>query len=124
VADADRQTGRGRKGRARTSNGDSAEALGPGEGKAMIHSQRLAIFATIVEAGSISRAALELGCDKSVVSRQLTRLEAELGSRLIQRTTRGMALTEIGTLVLHEARQIDNALARIERLTGSVQRPI
>jgi DNA-binding transcriptional LysR family regulator len=90
----------------------------------MIHSQRLAIFATIVEAGSISRAALELGCDKSVVSRQLTRLEAELGSRLIQRTTRGMALTEIGTLVLHEARQIDNALARIERLTGSVQRPI
>lgn len=90
----------------------------------MIHSQRLAIFATIVEAGSISRAALELGCDKSVVSRQLTRLEAELGSRLIQRTTRGMALTEIGTLVLHEARQIDNALARIERLTGSVQRPM
>ena len=90
----------------------------------MIHSQRLAIFATIVEAGSISRAALELGCDKSVVSRQLTRLEAELGSRLIQRTTRGMALTEIGALVLHEARQIDSALARIERLTGSTQHPI
>jgi len=89
----------------------------------MIHSQRLAIFATIVQAGSISRAAIELGCDKSVVSRQLTRLEAELGSRLIQRTTRGMALTEIGNLVLHEARQIDSALARIERLTGSDQRP-
>jgi len=91
----------------------------------MIHSQRLAIFATIVQAGSISRAAAELGCDKSVVSRQLTRLEAELGSRLIQRTTRGMALTEIGSLVLQEARQIDSALARIERLTGSgVQRPL
>ena len=91
----------------------------------MIHSQRLAIFATIVEAGSISRAATELGCDKSVVSRQLTRLEAELGSRLIQRTTRGMTLTEIGSLVLHEARQIDGALARIEQLTGaSVQREI
>ena len=90
----------------------------------MIHSQRLAIFATIVQAGSISRAAIELGCDKSVVSRQLTRLEAELGSRLIQRTTRGMALTEIGNLVLHEARQIDSALARIERLTGSDQRHV
>jgi DNA-binding transcriptional LysR family regulator len=89
----------------------------------MIHSQRLAIFATIVEAGSISRAAMELGCDKSVVSRQLMRLEAELGSRLIQRTTRGMTLTEIGSLVLHEARQIDGALARIEQLTGvTVQR--
>lgn len=85
----------------------------------VIHPQRLSIFATIVQAGSISRAALALGCDKSAVSRQLTRLEAELGSQLIRRTTRGMALTEIGNLVLQEAREIDNALARIERLTGS-----
>ena len=88
----------------------------------MIHSQRLAIFAAVVEAGGITRAAVELGCDKSVVSRQLARLEAELGSRLIRRTTRGMALTEIGNLVLHEARQIDSALARIEQLTGAAQR--
>ena len=88
----------------------------------MIHSQRLAIFAAVVQAGGITRAAVELGCDKSVVSRQLARLEAELGSRLIRRTTRGMALTEIGNLVLHEARQIDSALARIEQLTGAAQR--
>jgi DNA-binding transcriptional LysR family regulator len=88
----------------------------------MIHSQRLAIFATVVQAGGITRAAIELGCDKSVVSRQLTRLEAELGSRLIRRTTRGMALTEIGNLVLQEARQIDSALARIEQLTGAARR--
>jgi molybdate transport repressor ModE-like protein len=88
----------------------------------MIHSQRLSIFATIVQAGSISRAAVELGCDKSVVSRQLTRLEAELGSQLIQRSTRGMALTEIGNLVLQEARQIDSALARIEQLTEAWHR--
>src|SRR5580693_5863107 len=88
----------------------------------MIHSQRLTVFTTIVQAGSISRAATELGCDKSVVSRQLTRLEAELGSRLIQRSARGMALTEIGNLVLHEARQIDSAMARIEQLTEAWQR--
>jgi DNA-binding transcriptional LysR family regulator len=88
----------------------------------MIHSQRLAIFATVVQAGGITRAAIELGCDKSVVSRQLTRLEAELGSRLIRRTTRGMALTEIGNLVLQEARQIDSALARIEQMTGAARR--
>jgi molybdate transport repressor ModE-like protein len=90
----------------------------------MIHSQRLAIFATIAQAGSISRAAEELGCDKSVVSRQLTRLEAELGSQLIRRTTRGMALTEIGQAVLREARQIDSALTRIGQLTGTEHRPI
>jgi DNA-binding transcriptional LysR family regulator len=88
----------------------------------MIHSQRLAIFATVVQAGGITRAAIELGCDKSVVSRQLARLEAELGSRLIRRTTRGMALTEIGDLVLQEARQIDSALARIEQLTGAARK--
>jgi DNA-binding transcriptional LysR family regulator len=88
----------------------------------MIHSRRLAIFATVVQAGGITRAAIELGCDKSVVSRQLARLEAELGSRLIRRTTRGMALTEIGDLVLREARQIDSALARIEQLTGAARK--
>lgn len=90
----------------------------------MIHAQRLSIFATIVEAGSISRAATELGCDKSAVSRQLTRLEAEVGSQLIRRTTRGMALTELGSLVLREARQIDSALARIEQLTGTTHRAL
>jgi molybdate transport repressor ModE-like protein len=90
----------------------------------MIHPQRLTIFSTIVQAGSISRAAAELGCDKSAVSRQLTRLEAELGSQLIRRTTRGMALTEFGALVLQEARQIDSALARIEQLTGAENRAI
>jgi molybdate transport repressor ModE-like protein len=83
----------------------------------VIHPQRLTIFSTIVQAGSISRAAAELGCDKSAVSRQLTRLEAELGSQLIRRTTRGMALTEFGSQVLREARQIDSALARIEKLS-------
>jgi DNA-binding transcriptional LysR family regulator len=82
----------------------------------MIHSQRLAIFATIVRSGGITRAASTLGCDKSVISRQLTRLEAELGSKLLRRTTRGMALTETGNLVLREARLIDRSIARIEQL--------
>lgn len=83
----------------------------------MLHPQRLAIFATIIQAGSISAAALQLGCGKSVVSRQLARLEQELGARLIQRSTRRLALTEIGEQVLHEALQIERALANIEQLT-------
>jgi molybdate transport repressor ModE-like protein len=84
----------------------------------MIHSQRLEIFATIIRAGSISRAATKLGCDKSVISRQLTRLEEELGSQLIHRTTRGLALTETGNLILKEARLIDRSIARIEQMTA------
>jgi len=90
----------------------------------MLNPQHLAIFAAVVQAGSISRAASELGCGKSVVSRQLARLEADLGARLIQRSTRRLALTEIGELVLQEARQIDRALTNIEQLTDQYQQQV
>ena len=83
----------------------------------MLNPQRLAIFAAIIQAGSISAAAIQLRCGKSVVSRQLAKLEEELGARLIQRSTRRLALTEIGDQVLHEARQIERALANIEHLS-------
>lgn len=83
--------------------------------------QRLAQFSAIVHAGSISRAALALGCGKSVLSRQLAKLEAELGARLIQRSTRRLMLTEIGELVFAQAQQIDKALANIEQLTEQHQ---
>lgn len=90
----------------------------------MFNTQRLAIFAAIVQAGSISGAAAQLGCGKSVVSRQLARLEADLGTRLIQRSTRRLALTEIGKLVLQEAQQIDRALANVEQLTDQYQQQV
>jgi DNA-binding transcriptional LysR family regulator len=90
----------------------------------MLNPQHLAIFAAIVQAGSISRAAIQLGCGKSVVSRQLARLEADLGARLIQRSTRRLALTEIGEMVLAEARQIDRALTNIEQLTDQYQQQV
>ena len=83
--------------------------------------QRLSQFSAIVQAGSISKAALTLGCAKSVLSRQLTKLEAELGARLIQRSTRRLTLTEIGELVYAQAQQIDKAVANIEQLTEQHQ---
>ncbi|MBY0241647.1 MAG: LysR family transcriptional regulator [Burkholderiaceae bacterium] len=86
-----------------------------------LNPQRLAIFAAIIQAGSISACAQRLGCGKSVVSRQLAKLEEELGARLIQRSTRRLALTEIGELVLREAQRIEQALANIEQLSGQYQ---
>ncbi|MES2949156.1 MAG: LysR family transcriptional regulator [Pseudomonadota bacterium] len=83
--------------------------------------QRLAMFSAIVHAGSISKAALTLGVGKSVLSRQLAKLEDDLGSRLIQRSTRRLTLTEIGELVFAEARHIDRAVANIEQLTEQHQ---
>ena len=89
-----------------------------------MNSQRIAIFSAIVQAGSISKAAARLGCGKSVVSRQLSRLEEELGTRLIQRSTRRLTLTEVGELVYQESLQIDRALANIEQVTGQFQQQV
>ena len=83
--------------------------------------QRLAMFSAIVRAGSISKAAVTLGIGKSVLSRQLAKLEAELGARLIQRSTRRLTLTEIGELVFAETGHIDRAVANIEQLTEQHQ---
>lgn len=83
--------------------------------------QRLALFSAIVRAGSISKAAATLGMGKSVMSRQLAKLEDDLGARLIQRSTRRLTLTEIGELVFAEAQHIDRAVANIEQLTEQHQ---
>lgn len=90
----------------------------------MLNPQHLAIFAAIVKAGSISGAATRMGQSKSVLSRQLARLEQDLGARLIQRSTRKLALTEIGALVLREARQIDHSLVNIAQLTDQHQQQV
>ncbi len=66
----------------------------------------LLIFARVAEAGSFTRAAERVGLPKSTVSRRIALLEARLGERLIQRTTRRLALTEFGLLLLEHARQI------------------
>lgn len=73
----------------------------------------LRTFVEVAEAGGVSPAARRLGLSKSIVSRRLIRLEAELGIQLVARTTRGSALTEAGlTFRDHAARacaEIDQA---------------
>ncbi|WP_255448321.1 LysR family transcriptional regulator [Telmatospirillum sp. J64-1] len=54
------------------------------------------IFNAVVESGSLTQAATRLGMSKSVVSRRLAKLEADLGTPLLARTTRGLSLTEAG----------------------------
>lgn len=75
----------------------------------------LALFAHVAEAGSFTRAADRLGLPKSTLSRRLSGLEAQLGERLILRTTRRLTVTEFGAAVLEHARQVvaevDGALA-------------
>ncbi len=54
------------------------------------------VFVEVLECGSLSRAAGQLGMSKSMISRRLSRLEADLGRPLLARTTRGLSLTEAG----------------------------
>ncbi|KQO56437.1 LysR family transcriptional regulator [Methylobacterium sp. Leaf86] len=57
----------------------------------------LRTFVEVADAGGVSSAARRLGVSKSIVSRSLIRLEADLGVQLLARNTHGASLTEAGT---------------------------
>ena len=75
----------------------------------------LLLYARVVEAGSLSRAAERMHLPKSTVSRRLAALETRLGEKLLQRSTRRLTLTEFGAGVLEHARaltaEVDAALS-------------
>ncbi len=67
------------------------------KGNAGMNIEDLQTFVAVADAGGVSAAARRLGVSKSIVSRRLVRIEAELGTQLLARTTRGAALTEAGS---------------------------
>ncbi len=84
----------------------------------MLRLERMMAFARVVEAQGFSSAARDLGISKSFVSKQVAALEAELGVRLLHRTTRRLSLTEAGqTLYAHCARIGQEAAAASEAVT-------
>ena len=77
----------------------------------------MSVFSRVVAAGSLSSAARELGLSPAVVSRRLAALEARLGVRLINRTTRSLHLTDEGTAYLETCSRI---LSEIEEADAAV----
>src|ERR1043166_6393361 len=66
----------------------------------------LVLYAQVADEGSFSRAALRAELPKSTVSRRIALLEAQLGERLLLRTTRKLTVTDFGHSVLEHARQV------------------
>ncbi|NBB08591.1 LysR family transcriptional regulator [Pseudomonas sp. SLFW] len=77
-------------------------------------SDELQVFVSVIESGSISAAAEQIGQTPSAISRTLSRLEAKLGTTLINRTTRRMDLTEEGKFFLERAKQILGQMEELE----------
>lgn len=68
--------------------------------------KRMALFATVVQRGSMVGAAEALGMSPSAVSQQIRRLEEVVGVSLLHRTTRKLTLTEAGAVFYDSCRQI------------------
>lgn len=81
----------------------------------------MAVFARVVESGGISAAARVMGLSKSAVSKQLSALEDRLGTRLLQRTTRRMSLTEAGAGFLEHCRRVVAEAEAAESAIGALQ---
>jgi DNA-binding transcriptional LysR family regulator len=83
-----------------------------------------AAFVAVGKLGSFTRAAERLGVPKGTVSRQVARLERRLGARLLQRTTRRVALTDVGRAYFERCRHavdsIEDAARLVADVTGTV----
>jgi LysR family transcriptional regulator, regulator for bpeEF and oprC len=80
----------------------------------------LTALVKVVQTGSFTRAAEQLGTQKAYLSRVISKLESELGVRLLERTTRSLSLTEVGREFYERAVGILGAVEAAERMTQQV----
>lgn len=76
---------------------------------------QLVIFAKVVETGSFTAAGRQLGLPKSTVSRKIAQLEERFGVQLLVRTTRKLAMTEVGAAFYERCSRISAQVDEVER---------
>ena len=81
----------------------------------------VAVFVGVINTGSFTAAALALGHSTSYVSKEITRLEKRLGSRLLNRTTRTISLTDAGRAYFERCSQIVIDAENAERSISQLQ---
>lgn len=88
----------------------------------------LAAFAVLIEAGSFTLAAQQLGCSKGQLSKRISQLEAQFSVVLLHRTTRRLSLTAAGVALLPQAQalvvQVERARQALARLKDDMAGPV
>ena len=87
----------------------------------MLDFNDLQFFASVVTNNGFSAAARVLGVPKSRVSRRVTLLEEHLGVRLLERSTRHLALTEVGQQIFEHAQNVMNEAEAVEEAASRMQ---
>ena len=85
------------------------------------HLKHMAVFVTVVEAGSFAAAARKLNSSRSRVSEQIAQLEAAAGMRLLHRSTRQLALTSEGEKVYAKAKILPELIHEIEAVASPAE---
>ncbi|MFD5069723.1 LysR family transcriptional regulator [Streptomyces sp. NPDC087866] len=86
----------------------------------MIDVQRLRVLRAVAEHGSFNRAATALRLTPSAVSQQVAALERGLGTRVVERSTRGVTLTPAGRIMVGAAESVAAELAHAQRQVGEL----
>jgi len=95
--------------------------IGPGDKTTMDRITGVQLFARIVETGSFSKASSDLGITQPTATKHVAALEAHLGARLLNRNTRGVSPTEIGTLYYEKCKAIQRELEEADNLAALLQ---
>src|SRR5262252_2380431 len=82
----------------------------------------MTVFVAAVEAGSLSAAGRQLGMPLATVSRKVSELEAQLRTRLFDRSTRKLTLTDAGRLYVAACRRILDDVDEAERMASGEYR--
>lgn len=75
-------------------------------------------FTAIADAGSLTRAAAGLHIAQQSLSQQVRALEAQVGARLLERSSRGVSLTPVGAVLEQEARGLLERADRVAAVVG------
>jgi DNA-binding transcriptional LysR family regulator len=83
--------------------------------------QAVKLFLRVVELGSFSKAAAELGIGQPAVTKQVARMEKQLGARLLHRSTHGVTATEVGALYYEKCRVIAHHVEEADSVAALMQ---